>query len=57
MVAHISESNNSRQRAEEALLTVLDSLEDVVWADQGEGFDWLPVLRHLPAAARVEVPE
>ena len=44
VVAHISENNNSRQKAEAALLSVLDSLERVVWAEQGEGFDWLPVL-------------
>ncbi len=44
VVAHISEKNNSRQRAEEALLSVLDSLDGVVWAQQGEGFDWLRVL-------------
>jgi phosphoribosyl 1,2-cyclic phosphodiesterase len=44
VVAHISENNNSRHKAEEALLSVLDSLERVVWAEQGRGFDWLPVL-------------
>ncbi len=43
VVAHISENNNSRERAEEALLTVLDSLDGVVWAHQGEGFGWLAV--------------
>ncbi|MBE9537701.1 MAG: MBL fold metallo-hydrolase [Proteobacteria bacterium] len=41
VVAHVSENNNSRQHAEKALLSVLESLDDVVWADQGEGFDWL----------------
>ncbi|MDH4039511.1 MAG: MBL fold metallo-hydrolase [Gammaproteobacteria bacterium] len=44
VVAHISENNNSRQKAEEALLSVLDSLERVVWAGQAEGFGWLSVL-------------
>ena len=43
VVAHVSENNNSRQRAEEALLSVLDSLEGVVWAEQAGGFDWLAV--------------
>ena len=41
VVAHISENNNSRQKAEEALLSVLDSLAGVVWAEQALGFDWL----------------
>lgn len=51
VVAHISENNNSRERAEAALLTVLDSLEGVVWAQQKEGFDWLSVLQGAPAIA------
>lgn len=51
VVAHISENNNSRECAEAALLTVLDSLDDVVWAQQKEGFDWLSVLHCTPAAA------
>ncbi len=41
VVAHVSENNNCRSRTERALLSVLDSLETVVWADQAEGFDWL----------------
>lgn len=41
VVAHISENNNSREKAEQALLSVLDCLDRVVWAEQGEGFDWL----------------
>lgn len=41
VVAHISEKNNSRARAEAALLHALDSLESVVFADQAGGFDWL----------------
>ncbi len=44
VVAHISEKNNSRHKAEEALLGVLDNLEGVVWAEQASGFDWLAVL-------------
>lgn len=43
VVAHISEKNNSRQKAEAALLPVLGSLERVIWACQAGGFDWLPV--------------
>ncbi len=41
VVAHVSEKNNSRGHAEQALLSVLSSLDDVVWADQANGFDWL----------------
>ena len=41
VIAHISENNNSQQLAERALLSVLPSLDDVVWADQANGFDWL----------------
>jgi hypothetical protein len=47
-VAHISENNNSRQKAEEALLTVLESLDGVVWAEQAQGFDWLAVVGDSP---------
>lgn len=43
VVAHISENNNSRDKAEQALLSVLDSLDRVVWAEQSGGFDWLTV--------------
>jgi phosphoribosyl 1,2-cyclic phosphodiesterase len=43
VVAHISENNNSRAHAEAALLEVLDSIDDVVFARQGEGFDWLEI--------------
>lgn len=43
VVAHVSENNNSRARAERALLSVLDSLERVVWAGQADGFGWLGV--------------
>lgn len=41
VVAHVSENNNCRHRAEAALLSVRPSLEGVVWADQRTGFDWL----------------
>ena len=41
VVAHVSENNNSQQQAERALLSVLASLDDVVWADQANGFGWL----------------
>ena len=43
VVAHISEKNNSRARAEQALSAVLPSTGDVIWAEQQEGFDWLSV--------------
>ena len=43
VVAHISENNNSRQKAEQALLSVIDNLDRVVWAGQGGGFGWLSV--------------
>lgn len=48
VIAHISENNNSRQKTEEALLSVLDSLEGVVWAEQAVGFDWLRVVQREP---------
>jgi phosphoribosyl 1,2-cyclic phosphodiesterase len=41
VVAHISEKNNSRSQAESALLSVLDSLDRVIFAEQSGGFDWL----------------
>jgi phosphoribosyl 1,2-cyclic phosphodiesterase len=41
VVAHVSENNNCRHKTEQALLSVLESLDSVVWADQAEGFDWL----------------
>jgi len=41
VVAHISEQNNSRERAQDALLSVLDSLDRVIFAEQASGFDWL----------------
>jgi phosphoribosyl 1,2-cyclic phosphodiesterase len=41
VVAHVSENNNTRGQVEDALLTVLDGLDRVVFADQSLGFDWL----------------
>ncbi|TXS92113.1 MBL fold metallo-hydrolase [Parahaliea maris] len=42
VVAHISENNNCRERAEEALVSVYGALDErVVWADQQGGFGWL----------------
>lgn len=41
VVAHISEKNNSRQLAQDALLSVLESLDRVTFAEQSSGFDWL----------------
>jgi phosphoribosyl 1,2-cyclic phosphodiesterase len=43
VVAHISENNNCRGKAEQALRAVLDSLDHVVFAEQAEGFGWLDV--------------
>lgn len=41
VIAHISEKNNSRERAELALRSVLPTLDIVTWAQQDVGFDWL----------------
>lgn len=43
VVAHVSEKNNSREKAEQALVSVLDNLDRVVWAEQATGFDWLAI--------------
>ncbi len=44
VVAHISENNNCRTRAEEALRSVFEPADGrVVWAEQSAGFDWLPL--------------
>jgi len=43
VVAHVSEKNNSREKTEQALLSVFDSLDRVVFAEQGQGFDWLQI--------------
>lgn len=40
VVAHISEKNNRRELAEAALLSLLDTLDGVVFACQAEGFGW-----------------
>jgi len=44
VVAHVSENNNSRDKAERALLSALDSLDRVVFAEQAQGFDWLELV-------------
>jgi phosphoribosyl 1,2-cyclic phosphodiesterase len=41
VVAHVSEKNNSRLLAQSALLTVMDTLDSVTFAEQSEGFSWL----------------
>ena len=41
VVAHVSANNNSRDKAERALLSALESLDRVVFAGQAQGFDWL----------------
>jgi phosphoribosyl 1,2-cyclic phosphodiesterase len=43
VVAHISENNNCRDLATKALIEVLGSTEEVIWACQVEGFGWLQV--------------
>jgi phosphoribosyl 1,2-cyclic phosphodiesterase len=45
VVGHISENNNCRERAADALARVYGELDQrVVWADQGGGFDWLELV-------------
>jgi phosphoribosyl 1,2-cyclic phosphodiesterase len=41
VVAHISENNNTRELAEQALASVLPTMDKVTWAEQAQGFDWL----------------
>tara|TARA_R110002110_G_scaffold415561_2_gene650983 strand:- start:216301 stop:217092 length:792 start_codon:yes stop_codon:yes gene_type:complete len=43
VVAHISEQNNCRSKAEQVLQTALFAMDRVVWAEQNQGFDWLRV--------------
>ena len=43
VVAHVSENNNCRAKAEQALRGALDRLDHVVFARQAEGFGWLDV--------------
>ena len=43
VVAHVSEKNNSREKTEQALLSVFDTLDRVVFAEQAQGFDWLEI--------------
>ena len=40
VVAHVSEQNNTREHAEEALLGVSRSPDTVEWAEQGGGIGW-----------------
>ena len=45
VVAHISENNNCRERAEQALNSVLEPADErVVWAEQNTGFGWLALV-------------
>lgn len=44
VVAHVSEKNNSRQLAEDAVTGALQSLDSVVFAEQQAGFDWLELV-------------
>ena len=41
VAAHLSENNNSRERAARALDAARQRPAEVVWADQSEGFGWL----------------
>lgn len=43
VVAHISEKNNCQQRVSDALASCYARTDDIVWADQDSGFDWLRV--------------
>ena len=52
VVAHISENNNCRDKAEACIAAVYGPMETLTWADQAEGFGWLE-LKHresLPLA-------
>ncbi|GAA5316302.1 MAG: MBL fold metallo-hydrolase [Candidatus Pelagadaptatus aseana] len=41
VVAHISQQNNSRERAEETLSHIVSDIPEVVFACQDEGFSWM----------------
>lgn len=43
VVAHISEKNNRLDLTEDALLSVFDTLERVIFVEQTSGFDWLDI--------------
>jgi phosphoribosyl 1,2-cyclic phosphodiesterase len=45
VVAHISEKNNSRAQAEHALLSVMETLDSVIFAEQASGFGWLDLAK------------
>lgn len=41
VIAHISENNNTRAMAEQALASVHSDKQQLTWAGQATGFDWL----------------
>ncbi|MEH6588843.1 MAG: MBL fold metallo-hydrolase [Halioglobus sp.] len=41
VIAHISENNNTRAMAEQALASVWSEKQQPIWAAQATGFDWL----------------
>jgi phosphoribosyl 1,2-cyclic phosphodiesterase len=41
VIAHISENNNTREMAEQALSSVYSDSERLTWAGQADGFGWL----------------
>lgn len=43
VIAHMSEKNNSLERVQSALQTVLEGLRNVLYACQDDGFDWLTI--------------
>lgn len=53
VIAHISENNNTRALAENALALVLETMEQVTWADQAQGFDWLSISSNKHATLKV----
>ncbi|MEM8561337.1 MAG: MBL fold metallo-hydrolase [Pseudomonadota bacterium] len=52
VIAHISENNNTKALAEQALSEVPGALDKVVWAEQQLGFDWLNVVQ--PESPRLQ---
>ncbi|NQX89021.1 MAG: MBL fold metallo-hydrolase [Halioglobus sp.] len=44
VVAHVSDQNNSHERAQDAVLSVFNSLDRVTFAGQRAGFDWLTLI-------------
>lgn len=45
VVAHLSEKNNSLERVAECLAGVIEPINNVLYAGQDEGFDWLTIER------------